>query len=233
LFGTLDGGRQWQQIRIAGAGVSAITALAAHESGWVLAGGVTDEGDLVLTSRIGDGEWHLLDPAASAHWGTDQRYRKWFIGQLLITSEQEAWANIFQGFPKAGVLLHTQNGGKTWSERFSAPVDLHHLFFAANAAWLAADDGRFWKSEDGGKTWDTVTISAADGVTPSQVVIRPDGEAGIAPLWRGKVLTTSDGSIWRSVSIDDFGYSMPDAAITERDIFVLSADGRFARARAR
>jgi serine/threonine protein kinase len=234
LYRTSDGGESWQHVELPGADqIAAITALAFDGNGVGLAGGNAKDGTLFLYRRLGAvAPWQRLDAAEIGWWGIDQRYRKWFVGEISFRAPSAAVAAIFRGSSDEGVLLSTVSGGNSWGPQFAAANDFYRVRFAdARRGWLIGNNGMLWHSADGANTWSRVPTANGAPVSASCIALDSDGRFGLAPLWNGIVLITTDGQSWRKTAIhDDFGYSMPGAVVVDPGCaYVLSSDGRIAR----
>lgn len=77
-----------------------------------------------------------------------------------------------------GILLHTTNGGQTWSVQAEfSPIFLEQIqFLDANHGWICGEYGFVYKTTDGGKTWQDVSLSLPDRITePFDREEAPDG----------------------------------------------------------
>jgi photosystem II stability/assembly factor-like uncharacterized protein len=173
-------------------------------------------------------------PSATGNWEPIEltghpKYRTWFVGEIAYRGPQSAVAALFRGAEDGGVLLATTDGGRIWAPQFEAAEDLYRVRFAdADHGWLAGNHGTFWQTADGGAHWSAISAAGGEPVTASCLAF--DGRLGLAPLWEGRVLLTTDGRDWRTADLPaGFGYSMPSAAVAGGVGYVLGADGRIAR----
>lgn len=231
LYETRNGGQTWVSLTLgSGEDLATVSALAFGPEGWALAGG-TRRGDRALrffqrrTSKAG---WEELDPEKTGYWGGPQQaYRTWYVGGIGIRGPGQAAVALFKGSEDGGALLMTADGGATWAPVFTTATDLYRVHFTdAQRGWLAGNHGLLWMTRDGGKTWQPHANPGK--ATISSFAFDSGGRFGVAPLWHGKVLTTTDGS-WRLEDVQ-LGESMPGAAVVDPGCaYVLGADGRIAR----
>jgi photosystem II stability/assembly factor-like uncharacterized protein len=238
LVHTTDGGATWQLVPLPdGESIAAVSALAFDSNGVGLAGGTAKDGTLLFFRRqTATTPWQAQDAATSGWWGKGQRRQKWYVGEIAFRAPNAAVATLFRGSADEGVLLATDSGGESWSEQLRTPDDLYRVRFAdAKHGWLAGNHGTFWHTADGGNTWAPARLPDAGEVAASCLPLAPNGLFGVAPLWQGEVLVTTDGQSWREVALGDgFGYSMPSAAVFDDGFAViLSADGRIAMSQLR
>lgn len=224
--------------------------------GWVVAPGggpISAEGQASVLFATSDGgaNWARLAVPAYAR-----------IDRLRFIDERSGWALAFflRDRPQTGcmqastaapcrsVVLTTADGGRTWQERLSVPVDpnggaegLRELQAVdARTAWVIARSGpcghdgcpqqEVRVTTDGGVTWRTAYQVDDRGLVPYllRTASRDVGWMVAQKLLRrGEVvLGTSDGGrTWRELreTVDAIAL---DAA-TERDAWVITRDGAF------
>jgi serine/threonine protein kinase len=218
---TSDGGQTWKVVDLPET-MRAVNGLAVGPDGWMLAGGTSSAGQFVLFSRQ---KGHIP-------WQTASRFGppvdKWFLGGLAILGPREAMVAMYQGYDNKGQLVHTLDGGKSWTVPFAAEEDLYHLHFAdAKRGWLAGFHGTLRHTQDGGKSWQVQPKLRA--VTAGCLAFAPRGSSfGLAPLWKGEVLWTTTGETWEAIAVG-LGYAMPGAAVVDPGwAYVLGAEGDIA-----
>jgi photosystem II stability/assembly factor-like uncharacterized protein/tRNA A-37 threonylcarbamoyl transferase component Bud32 len=224
LYGTEDGGVTWSEAPLPEP--TRVVSGFASGDGWALAGGNTPGGDLMLFRRRGQGKWEKLDPEKAGYGGP---FRRWFVGDLKSTGARVALLALHAGYEDRGALLRTEDGGDTWKAVLTPDHELYRVSFAhGQRGWLTGG-GSLWRTADGGQTWE-LKPSPVD-VPLSCMAFAPGGEAfGLAPLWQGQVLKTTDGEHWQTVAVEGLGYSLPDVAVVDRGCaYVLAADGQVAR----
>jgi serine/threonine protein kinase/photosystem II stability/assembly factor-like uncharacterized protein len=228
---TDDGGETWSRVALPPAEkLLAVNDLATGPNGWMLAGGTTHGGNLVLFckgSAAADWQEFVLVTKEGAG-AAEQPYRKWSLGGLAILGPREAVLVLFRGDPEEGVVLRTTSGFENWTTAFTVKKDLYRVRFAdARRGWLAGSHGALWGTEDGGLTWQPQPNPGE--VTLSCLAFDPQGRLGLAPLYQGKVMVTTDRKGWRVVDAP-LAHSMPSAAVVDPGCaYVLGADGRIAR----
>jgi photosystem II stability/assembly factor-like uncharacterized protein len=230
LIQTDDGGQTWAPVPLPESeSLSAVTGVAAGPGGVMLAGGTSQDGELVLFRRPAAGAgWEKLDPVAAGYWGgADAPYRKWFLGDLAFSEPAHALAVLFGGADEGGALLETTDGGTSWTVAFREDRDFYRLHLDGRRGWLSGGGGALWARADDGTGWQPQDNPS--GVTVSCLAFAPrGGPFGIAPLWNGQVLMTTDGAGWKEAAIE-LGYSMPAAAVVDPGwAYVLGSDGRLA-----
>jgi serine/threonine-protein kinase len=230
LLQTDDGGQTWAPVPLPGGeSLSAVTGVAAGPDGAMLAGGTTNDGELILFRRPAAGaDWEKLDPVAAGYWGGEGApYRQWFLGDVAFGGPAHALAVLFRGADEGGALLETTDGGTSWAVVFRGEEDFYRLHLDGRRGWLSGSRGALWARTDDGTDWRPQDNPS--GVTVSCLAFAPrGGPLGIAPLWNGQVLMTADGTSWREAAIE-LGYSMPSAAVVDAGwAYVLGSDGRVA-----
>lgn len=94
-------------------------------------------------------------------------------------------------------ILWTQDGGVTWSETTVSPT-VDAVFFLDQNLGFAADDGRLYKTEDGGQSW-SADYSFKAPISRMHFLKR---DLGFAISTIGKVYKTTDAGIsWQSNSL--------------------------------
>lgn len=222
-----------------------------------------------LTERVGfaavsDGPgsalWKTSD--AGAHWARLAVPANTRIDRLRFIDEQSGWALGFvvRDQPQAGcqqassaaacrsVVLTTDDGGRSWTERMSIPVDPNggtetiRELQATDAlhAWVIAQSGpcdhdgcllqEVRATSDGGRTWQARYASRTDPTIP--LLLRmASSDAGWMVGQRPfrdeqRILVTADaGRTWRDVGMT-LGAQRLDAAST-REAWILTRDGAF------
>ncbi len=95
-------------------------------------------------------------------------------------------------------IFRTTDGGQTWHQVFSSPVQGHPLVMADGAIyWSVGGNGGLVKSTDKGLTWQ-MTVGPNVLVTNTPIEL-PDGR--IAALGPQKVMVSADcGTTWHAAS---------------------------------
>jgi photosystem II stability/assembly factor-like uncharacterized protein len=222
LYQTADGAT-WSEARLPER-TRVVSGLAAGD-GWALAGGNTAGGDLVQFRRRGQEDWQTLDPVKAGYGGG--AFRHWFVSDLQITGPRVALLVLFAGYEDRGALLRTDDGGDTWKAVLTPDHELYRVSFADDQrGWLTG--GSLWRTTDGGQHW--VPQAAPPEVPLGSLAFARGREVfGLASLWKGQVLQTTDGEHWQTVEVG-LGYSLPDVGVVDRGCaYILAADGHIAR----
>ncbi len=164
LLRTQDGGQTWEQLYPKPGPVSDISFTDA-QNGFGL-GELADENALLAT-RDGGQTWAAVFSFA----GTCQAERISFI------SPTEGWTLAYgvdsDGVENSQTVLHTSDGGKTWSSTGSFPAYAtarYFRFFDAENG-VAVQEGaeyRLSRTSDGGKTWSPSSGSFGNGALADQ-----------------------------------------------------------------
>jgi photosystem II stability/assembly factor-like uncharacterized protein len=176
ILSTANGGQRWQRRRFS-KGAATLNAIARWGTRWAWAAG---DQNTILRSRNGGLTWQRLKTGLSFDYD---------IVDLAFTSRSEGWAlaNYVNEEWRAGVLLHTTNGGSSWRAQSWQPD-------AAAAAFssLAFDSsGRFGvivgerDDEPDGVADGPVVLRTTDGGASWQYVasgsLEPADAVGITP----------------------------------------------------
>jgi photosystem II stability/assembly factor-like uncharacterized protein len=228
LYGTADGGVTWSEVALPEP-TRVVSGLASGD-GWSLAGGSSDRGDLVLFRQRGQGKWEKCDPVKTGYGAGGQGpFRRWFVGDLTITGPRVALLVLHAGYEDRGAVLRTDDGGDTWKAVLEEAHELYRVSFADEKRGWLTGGGLLWRTADGGRTWEP---KHSPGEVPlSCLGFAPGRESfGLAPLWQGRVLKTTDGEHWQTVPVEGLGYSLPDVAVVDGGCaYVLAAEGQVAR----
>ena len=139
LMTTGDGGWSWQDPLPQGNNLEAVCVIDAQHA--VTAG---DNGS-ILTTSDGGASWSAHDVGiAGAH-----------VADLSFVDASNGWAAVWvqawNGGQNKALILHTSDGGVTWSTEsfiFSSAVD----FIDANHGWVCGGS-TIWSTSNGGLTW--------------------------------------------------------------------------------
>lgn len=104
-----------------------------------------------------------------------------------------AWLDARRGFVvgNAGMLLATEDGGKTWQTRQSGVKEhLMDITFAGESGWIAGYQGVLLHTTDGGKTWARQNVKSSMTL---ESIFFLDKDHGWAVGWSGTILRTTDG----------------------------------------
>jgi photosystem II stability/assembly factor-like uncharacterized protein len=137
---------------------------------------------------VKNGELHRFTPGLG--WGTSHSFDSFGYGRerVFFLTATEGWLHTKDG------LLHTTDGGDTWTKVAAAPLDAENalVFFASpKVGWLryqgvGVNSGSFYRTLDGGKTWQEIELPFNAYVTAFWFTDEATG-------W----LVGGDGKIWR------------------------------------
>ena len=205
IVGTHDGGATWQ---VEWRGLETILELRSVDGRTVWAIGASGSPE---TSLIRDTLLRTTD--GGAHWSSTHLPRS--LGALDIHSALEAWAigprvgSDPTDYYGAGPLLHTTDGGRTWTTAIASAVGAV-CFADATDGWAAG--ARVLRTADGGRTWSpisaTPTLPAGYGAMPSAL-----GCADPAALWLFRSLDGGAGG-----HLDYAGYRSFDGGAHWREV---------------
>lgn len=130
---------------------------------------------------------------------------------LAVVADSLIWIVGGRYFPPDvdwnGFVLHSPDGGDTWTWQLSLPLTaLHDVVFAnARRGWAVGDSGTIVSTADGGRTWQAQT----SGVTTRlSAVFFADSLWGWAVGGQGVVLHTADGGLsWQPRRMPLAGYT--------------------------
>jgi photosystem II stability/assembly factor-like uncharacterized protein len=140
ILTTSDGGRTWVRVWRGPQDLRYLDFVSAS-TGWVV-------GDGILLGTVDGGQhWHQLG---------QPRVRP--LRSVHFSSPSEGWGiaggsdRPVEGSIPATTLVHTRDGGRTWSA-LAAPAPPQSVCFTSpNDGWLASGI-RVWRSTDGGRSW--------------------------------------------------------------------------------
>lgn len=163
LLSTKDGGNTWEQRYPSSGPVTAISFVSG-ETGFGL-GELSDENAL-LTTRDGGQSWQKLTSFAGKYWPEG----------ISFLSPSEGWVLALpadSGDGSSQMVLHTSDGGKTWSRRgsfLSYGQSVYFRFFDAEngVAVQASAKWQAFRTQDGGKTWNPISCNFPNGALPDQ-----------------------------------------------------------------
>jgi photosystem II stability/assembly factor-like uncharacterized protein len=167
LFWTLDGGGKWTDITPATSPRKQIASVFFLDpsNGWVLLSRSEEpepEFDLAATTD-GGANWsitHLNVPDPEPGRGLST------VGWIDFSDFTHGWIMVRVNSNMAfsiGVLLGTEDGGRTWTLRDDSPPLAGPVqFITAFDGWVAADetDRELYVTHDGGKKWQRVELAA-------------------------------------------------------------------------
>jgi photosystem II stability/assembly factor-like uncharacterized protein len=209
ILTTRDGGQSWVRVWRGPQDLHDVDFVGAS-TGWAL-------GDGILLGTVDGGRhWRQLGqptvrPLRSVHFSSPSE--GWGVAGPDLPGER--------GMP-ATTLVHTRDGGRTWSAMAAPAPPQSVCFTSANDGWLASRTG-VWRSTDGGRSWGpgpnftlplTTYTDAPSAVlqcaAPDAAWVRFDSGEGAAGSRPYALYATGDaGAHWRAVLAV---YGEPDVA---------------------
>jgi hypothetical protein len=139
ILTTSDGGRTWVRVWRGPQDLHGVDFVSAS-TGWAV-------GDGILLGTVDGGQhWRQLGqpsvrPLRSVHFSSARE--GWGVAGLDLPGERRT---------PATTLVHTRDGGQTWSALAAPRPPQSVCFTAPDDGWLASDRG-VWRSTDGGHSW--------------------------------------------------------------------------------
>jgi len=196
ILTTGDGGRTWARVWRGAQELRDVDFVSAS-TGWAL-------GDGILLGTVDRGQhWHQLGQPRSGP-----------LRRVHFSSRTQGWgvAGGTDRTPAGGptpprgatTLVHTTDGGRTWSALHAPAPPQSVCFTAPGDGWLASST-RVWRSTDGGRTW---------GTRPSFTLPVPASE----PPFYAALQCAQPGAAWvRFDSDDHYAGHSPYALYTSGD----------------
>jgi len=204
LWKTEDGGLTWIEIRKAS--TVELPYFGSHEDimekvqflsrseGWII------EGRHLMHTTDGGASWqkHEFEHVIVRSFHFLDSDNGWFAGQLLrlpsTKEDVETWHPVVYG---------TKDGGKTWSSLFTGPEDRYPLWdvWAISSKEIWAVGAFILHSDDGGKTWEKVSVKNRQGMSGIPVKIQfLNSNIGwiITNEENGYLFTNNGGKSWES-----------------------------------
>lgn len=155
IYRTTDGGKTWEVVRVAEEVQFSDIFFSSESEGW-LAGQTSDSiyhtAGRIYHTKDGGKTWEVLSIS-------EQQPQ---VNSIYFTSEEIGWAAGRIETPDRlvtrGLLLHTKDGGRTWTpiQGISDDPFYDRVYFAnAQYGWLVARDN-IYRTDDGGSTWHIV-----------------------------------------------------------------------------
>ncbi|MCH7879709.1 MAG: hypothetical protein IH914_10405, partial [candidate division Zixibacteria bacterium] len=192
IIHTTDGGATWvTQLRDTTVGIINVIQFVDADNGWV----VGDEAKILRTTNGGN-TWTPVTNSGIADSSTNDA--------LFFLDANIGWISSDDRGPNRGVVLHTTDGGATWSTQNSGLnsriFGVH--FIDGTTGWVAADGGGIAHTTDGGMTWAAQSSSVTNNEL-NDVFALPDGVNLWAVGENGTILHTTDGgSVWEIQTSD-------------------------------
>ncbi|WP_233809922.1 WD40/YVTN/BNR-like repeat-containing protein [Paraburkholderia sp. HP33-1] len=240
-----DDGKTWQQARVpASADLNAVTFVDALH-GWA----VGHDG-LILTTRDGGSTWSVqvdgrrLEQlitghySALAHAGNAQAAK---LLEQLPNMMQPGVASFFmdvafedekRGFAvgKFGLILATQDGGKTWepsNDHIDNPRFLHLTAIRriAGTTWIVGEEGSVWKLNPQSQNFELTHV----GYNGTLFGIAGDGDFVLVFGMRGNAFRSADGGgHWEKVGTGIAGGITCATVLSDRNVVLAAQSGELA-----
>ena len=176
----------------------------------LISGGCGSDGS---TDSVGD-DWLVRQPLLE---GNNLR-GAWFV------DDQTGWL-----VGVGGVILHTEDGGTTWTEQTSGTAAALNAvqFFDADLGWAVGADGCLLRTGDGGRSWRAVVAQpTVEDVTALRFVT---DRKGFAVTGGGRFLYSFDGgSNWTEDIVNTYA-NLWGMAVHDTVALVVGSDGLIAR----
>lgn len=124
--------------------------------------------------------------------------------QLIFVDEVNGWLiGIFK-------IWRTLNGGETWQEQFSVSDTSEErvgrlyrgAFVGPESGWVTSSSGILLQTNDGGKTWKTLTVASEH--TDLHEIVVSDGHSGwLVGRPQGGIFLTKDGGMSWHIQLTD------------------------------
>ena len=140
ILATSNGGRTWARVWQGAHKLHDLDFVSA-QTGWAL-------GDGILLGTVDGGQ----------HWRTLGQPRVGPLRQVHFASRTQGWGvaggadHPVEGSIPATTLVHTSDGGRTWSALAAPAAPQSVCFTAPNDGWLGSGTS-VWRSVDGGRGW--------------------------------------------------------------------------------
>ncbi|MFH1051669.1 MAG: YCF48-related protein [bacterium] len=134
------------------------------------------------------------------------------LSDVTFSDENNGWI-----VGSSGIILHTSDGGDTWSEQISNTKEvLLKVFFLNNdKGWIASSD-KILKTTDGGDTWTSCQTDVCYGINSIYML---DDNNGWAVGEGGWIYKTTDGYNWNKIQgsinldLNDLDFATKDKGI--------------------
>ncbi len=190
--------------------------------------GVGDNGAIVRTEDGGQ-SWENVNSPITSHYLTDIKIIEG--ATAIAIGRIPTFPLICGDNPNAGVIIRTQDGGKTWSTIFVSNFHLSVLSFPSpEVGYIAANCGRVLKSTDGGLNWTfTNAFPAIEATGLSLQFI--DNQVGFLsftsgnPMVEGLFKTLDGGDNWTEISPPGYSSFYGAVYFLDDQLGYLSVEG--------
>jgi photosystem II stability/assembly factor-like uncharacterized protein len=141
---------------------------------------------LAITASVNPPSYLSSEAPGTRQARVEKRQLPRWVRDIAALSDREAWAVCEKGF-----LLHTIDGGETWSHQRLEPfVSLRAItFMDPQRGFVAGNDGVLFATNDGGRSWTPRRTPTTHSLSDLFFV----GELGWAAGYWGTILHTKDG----------------------------------------
>ncbi len=144
IIHTDDGGQTWQRQESGTTWNLFDVHFTSKQRGWA----VGMSGTMLSTLDGGD-HWHLASISRS--------HSSFFLDAVTFVTADKGWVVglDLRSLGMDGLILHTDNGGKTWQRQESHTANfLDDVFFASETeGWIVGKEGLVLHTKDGGQNW--------------------------------------------------------------------------------
>ena len=132
-----------------------------ENKGWAVG-----DGGLLVSTNNGGAKWDkvILEDVRESKTGELYKEADLFVGLwgVYFINDKIGWisGDVFKG---RGVILYTEDGGKTWKHQSSGvSVPLYAIYFLdARNGWAAGENGMLIGTQSGGTKWDSLLTGKA------------------------------------------------------------------------
>ena len=202
LLETTDGGNTWVKRQdVPKYNDQSLTLqkidFAGQDHGWIVGGT-----DLTLQTTDGGASWTQVD------WSSLEYY----LGPVDVSFVSQNIGWILGGYNSqyGTYVLHTENGGNTWTQQNNPANNLRAIHFAdAQNGWMVGNSGMLINSTNGGTNWQTIGQAATHSELRHVQFL--DENIGYASGSDGAILkTTNGGAAWTNLAFTDDTYLFQD-----------------------
>ena len=144
IIHTDDGGKTWQQQKSGTSWNLFDVHFTSKQSGWAVGLNGT-----MLSTVDGGANWKLSSLSG--------RYPSFFLDAVTFVTPEIGWVVglDLRSLGMDGLILHTENGGKTWQRQESYTGNfLDDVFFISETeGWIVGKEGLVLHTKDGGQNW--------------------------------------------------------------------------------